>query len=98
MEIKVIAIIRIISIIAIIVVYPHTQIISGFWLQILGLTAGIHSYTSEASIAAKILRNPGGLCTSLLAGTSQVEAFSTVFDPPQLHERDATEPHIWLNV
>ena len=25
------------------------------------------------------------------------QAFSTVFDPPPLHERDATEPHIWQN-
>jgi hypothetical protein len=98
MEIKVIAIILIISIIAIIVVYPHTQIISGFWLQILGLTAEMHSYTSKVSIAAKVLRNPGGRCTSLLAGTRQVEEFSTVFDPPQLHVRDATEPYIWPNV
>jgi hypothetical protein len=58
----------------------------------------MHSYTSEASIAAKVLRNPGGRCTSLLAGTRQVETFSTVFDPPQLHVRDATAPHIWPNV
>jgi hypothetical protein len=68
---------------------------SGIWLQILGLTAGMHSYTSEAAIAVKILRNPGGWCTSVLAGTLKKQAFSTVFDPPQLHERDATEPHIW---
>ncbi len=26
------------------------------------------------------------------------QAFSTVFDPQQLHERDASEPHIWPNV
>ena len=58
----------------------------------------MHSYTSEAAIAAKILRNPGGRCTSVLAGTPKKQAFSTVFDPPQLHERDATEAHIWLNV
>ena len=63
-----------------------------------GLTARMHSYTSEAAIAAKMLRNPGGLCTSVLAGTPKKQAFSTVFDPPQLHERDATEPHIWPNV
>ena len=58
----------------------------------------MHSYTSEAAIAAKILRNPGGRCTSVLAGTRMKQAFSTVFYPPQLHERDATEPHIWPNV
>ena len=58
----------------------------------------MHSYTSEAAIAAKILRNPGGRCTSVLASTSKKQAFSTVFAPPQLHERDATEPHIWPNV
>ena len=55
-------------------------------------------YTSAAAIAAKILRNPGGRCTSLLAGTPKVQAFSTVFDPPQLHKRDATEQHIRPNV
>ena len=33
-----------------------------------------------------------------MAGTPKKKAFSTVFDPPQLHERDATEPHFWLNV
>ncbi len=71
---------------------------SGIWLQILGLTAGMHSYTSEAAITVKILRNPGSRCTSVLAGNLKKQAFSTVFDPPQLHERDATEPHIWPNV
>ena len=54
----------------------------------------MHSYTSEAAIAAKILRNPGGWCTSVLAGTPKKQAFSTVFDSPQLHERDATVPNI----
>ena len=58
----------------------------------------MHSYTSEADITAKILRNPGGRCTSVLAGTRRKQAFSTVFDPSQLHERDATEQHIWPNV
>ena len=58
----------------------------------------MHSYTSEAAIAAKILRNPGGQCTSVLADTPKKQAFSTVFDPPQLHERDATEPKIRPNV
>ncbi len=59
----------------------------------------MHLYTSEAAIAAKILWNPGGWCTFVLAGTPKKQAFSTVFDPPQLHEWDATEPHmIWPNV
>ncbi len=60
----------------------------------------MHSYTSEAATAAKLLRNPGGLCTSVWAGIPKKQAFSTqaVFDPPQLHERDATEPHILPNV
>ena len=71
---------------------------SGIWLQILGLTARNHSYTPEAAIAAKPLRNPGGQCTSVVAGTPEKQACSTVFDPLQLHERDATEPHIWPNV
>ena len=71
---------------------------SGIWLQILPLTAGMHSYTSEAAIAAKILRNPGGQCTSVLADTPKKQACSTVFDSPQLHEREATEPFIRPNV
>jgi len=58
----------------------------------------MHSYTLEAAIAAKILRNPGGQCTSVLAYTLEKQAFCTVFDPPQLHDLDATEPHIWPNV
>ncbi len=58
----------------------------------------MHSYTSAAAIAANILRNPGGWCTSVLATTPKTQVFSTVFDPPQLHERDATEPHIWPDV
>ncbi len=58
----------------------------------------MHSYTSEAAIAAKILRNPGGRCISILAGTPKKQVFSTVFNPPQLHKRDAAEPHIWPNV
>jgi hypothetical protein len=58
----------------------------------------MHSYTSAAAIAAKILRNPGGRRTSVLAGTPKKQACGTAFDPSQLHERDATEPHIRLNV
>ncbi len=50
----------------------------------------MHSYSSEAAFAAKILRNSGGRCTSVLAGTPKKQAFSIVFDPPQLH--------IWPNV
>jgi hypothetical protein len=57
----------------------------------------MHSYTSEADITAKILRNPGGRCTSVWAGTPEKQAFSTVFDQ-QLYLRDTTEPHIWPNV
>jgi hypothetical protein len=73
---------------------------SGVWLQNQGLTAGMHSYTSEAAIAAKIMRNPGGQCTgaSVWAGTHKKQAFSTVFDSQQPLERDATVPHIWPNV
>jgi hypothetical protein len=52
----------------------------------------MHSYTSEAGIAAQILRYPGG------RSTPKKQAYSTVFDPPQLPERDATEPQIWPNV
>ena len=98
MAVKIIDIIRIIDIIAVNFIRLPPAHSSGIWLQILGLTAGMHSYTSEAAIEAKILRNPGGWCTSVLAGTCMKQAFSTVFDPPQLHERDATEPHIWPNV
>ena len=35
---------------------------------------------------------------SVLAGTCMKQAFSTVFDPLQLHLLDSTEPHIWQNV
>ena len=77
-------------------VFPARK--SGIWLQILPLTAGMHSYTSASAIAATILRNPGGRCTAVLAGTPKKQACGTAFDPSQLHERDATEPHIWPNV
>jgi hypothetical protein len=33
-----------------------------------------------------------------LTSTPKNQAFSTVFDPPHLHDRDATEPHIRQNV
>ncbi len=33
-----------------------------------------------------------------LAGTPKKQVCGTAFDPSQLHERDATEPHIRLNV
>ena len=33
-----------------------------------------------------------------MAGTPKKQPFSTVFDHPQLHERDATEAHMWPNV
>ena len=52
---KIFAIIRIIGIIAIIFMYPLPAHLSGIWLQILGLTGRMHSCTSEAAIAAKIL-------------------------------------------
>ncbi len=58
----------------------------------------MHLYTPEAATAAKILRNPVGQCTSVLADTPKIQAFCTVFDPPQLHERDATVPNIRANV
>ncbi len=58
----------------------------------------MHSYTPEAATAAKQLRNPGGQCTSVLADTPKKQAYSTVLDPPQLHERDATVPNIRPNV
>ncbi len=62
-----------------------------------GLMAGIHSYTSEAAIITNILQNTGD-CTSVLADTPKKQAFSTVLDPPQLHEWDATELQIRMNV
>jgi hypothetical protein len=58
----------------------------------------MHSCTSEAAIAARILRNPGGRSTSVWAGTPKKQAFSTVFDTQLPLELDATEPHIWPNV
>jgi hypothetical protein len=57
----------------------------------------MNSYTSEAAVAAKILRNPGGRCTSVWAGIPKKQAFSTVFDPIS-YKRYAIEPHIWPNV
>ncbi len=72
MAIRIIRIMRIIDIIAIIYVYPskYIKVVYGFrFVQNPGLTAGMHSYTSKAAIAAKILRNPGGRCTSVWAGT-----------------------------
>ena len=81
MAVKIIDIIRIIDIIADNFTCLPPAHSSGIWLQILGLTAGMHSYTSEAAIEAKILRNPGGWCTYVLAGTLRKQAFSTVFNP-----------------
>ena len=78
MVIKIIDIIRIIDIIAVIYICFPPEHSSGIWLQILGLTAGMHLYTCEEAIAAKILRNPGGRCTSVLAGTRKKQAFNTV--------------------
>jgi hypothetical protein len=97
MALKIIDIIRIIDIIAVNFIRLPPAHSSGIWLQILGLTGGMHSYTSEASIAAKILRIPVGQCTSVLADTRLKQAFSTVFDSPQQHNRDTTEPHLRPN-
>ena len=42
----------------------------------------MHSDTSEATIAVKVLLNPGDWCTTVLAGTLKKQVFSrTVFDP-----------------
>ncbi len=95
MAIHIIRIMRIINIIAKLLGIPLHIHYSGVWLQNQGLTAGMHSYTSEAAIAEKIMRNPGGRCTSVWAGTLKKQAFSTVFDPQQPLERDATERYIW---
>ena len=78
---KIIDIIRIIDIIAFNFIRLPPAHSSGIWLQILGFTAGMHSYASEAAIKAKILRNPGGRCTSVLAGTRMKQAFSTSLTP-----------------
>jgi hypothetical protein len=61
----------------------------------------MHSYTSEAVIAAKTLQNPGVWCTSVLADIHEKQALSTIFDPPagaQLQKLDATEPNNRPNV
>jgi hypothetical protein len=44
---------------------------------------------SRWSVHLRLGRHPQG---------PKKQAFSTVFAPQQLHERDATEPHIWPNV
>jgi hypothetical protein len=67
---------------------------SGIRGWILGLTGGKHSYIQGPAIAAKILWKPDGVCTSFLADTPPKQASSTVFDPPQVSDADATEPHI----
>ena len=50
MAVKIIDIIRIIDIIAVNFIRPPPAHSSGIWLQILGLTAGMHSFTSEAAV------------------------------------------------
>ena len=37
---------------------------------------------------------PDGVCTAFPADTPPKQASSTVFDPPQVSDADATEPHI----
>jgi hypothetical protein len=98
MAIKIIAIIRIIYKIAIIFICTPLHIKIKMVYGYRYITARMHSYTFEADISAKILRNSGGRCISILAGNPNKQEFSSVFDPPQLHERDATEAHIWPNV
>ncbi len=61
------------------------------------ITARMVSYTSEASVTAKILQNPGGRCTTVLADIPNKPAFSIIFAPPKPHERDAAEPNIRPN-
>jgi hypothetical protein len=58
----------------------------------------MHSYASETTVTAKILQNPGGQCTTVLADICKKQAFSIIFAPPKLHQRDATEPNTRLNV
>jgi hypothetical protein len=67
---------------------------SGIRGWILGLTGGKHSYIQGPAIAAKILWKPNGQCTSFLADTLPKQASSTVFDPQQVSDADAMEPHI----
>ncbi len=62
----------------------------------------MHSYTSEAAIAAKNLAKSRWSVhlrwDGTVVGTPKKQAVSTIFYPQQLLERDATEPHIWPNV
>ncbi len=58
----------------------------------------MHSYASEAAIAAKSIAKSRWSVHLRWDGTPKKPAFSTIFDPQQLLERDATEPHIWPNV
>ncbi len=72
---------------------------SGIWLQILGLNAGMQSYTSGTAITTKLLRNLVGRCTSILANPKK-QAFSTVFDRHSYTTgtlQTRTEQHIRLN-
>ena len=59
------------------------------------LHAFVHVRGSYCSISTAESMRSVHLCFGRLP---RKEAFCTVFDPPQQHERDATEPHIWLNV
>ncbi len=42
----------------------------------------------------KYCKKPDGVCNSFLAYTPLKPASSTVFDPRQVNDADATEPHI----
>jgi hypothetical protein len=46
----------------------------------------------------KILQKSVGWCTYFLAETLPKQAHSTVFDPLQVHDRNATEPYFWPKV
>ncbi len=58
----------------------------------------IHQMQISQQNYYEIHYNPVGWCTSVLADAPNKQAFSTVFDPPQLHNKDFTEQHIRPNV
>ena len=96
-----IKIIRIIGIIAIIF-YTPTYTLKWYTASDSGFNSSTAFVYIRGSYRSKNIAISRWLvlqyCTSVLAGTPKKQAFSTVFDPPQLHERDATEQHIWPNV
>ncbi len=75
------------------ILWSQTQLQTGKWCQILILLPRNHSQTQQAAITAKILPIPGDVCTTISANDPPQKVQSTIFAPPQVEHRGATEPH-----